>query len=86
MMWKPEEILDNKGDFCVVMQSRQFQPYGDKFADNYRFIGPGQITPPDYKKTERDVIFVFRGTVESDKKFWEVCFKALKDVKIMFKN
>jgi len=81
MMWKPEEILDNKGDFCVVMQSRQFQPYGDKFADNYRFIGPGQITPPDYKKTERDVIFVFRGTVESDKKFWEVCFKALKDVK-----
>lgn len=53
MVWKPEEILDNRNDFSVVMHSRHFQPNGKNYAENYHFIGPGKFEVENFEKKEK---------------------------------
>lgn len=78
------DIIDNKEALTLVFTSRTFQPYSEKFGDDYKFVGPVSM----YRKEKikafrlnrsegRPLLFISLGTVfNNDWEFFLKCIKA----------
>lgn len=76
----------NTGTFNLVYTSRAFQPGGDKFGDDYTFVGPS-IAPrpnaPDFpyeQLTGLPLVYISLGTINNQNAgFYQQCFEAFGD-------
>ncbi len=78
------DIIDNKEALTLVFTSRKFQPYTEKFGDDYKFIGPVSM----YRKEKikgfrlnrsegRPLLFISLGTVfNNEREFFIKCIEA----------
>ena len=78
------DIIDNKEALTLVFTSRKFQPYSEKFGDDYKFIGPVSMNRSEKIKgfrlnrsKGRPLLFISLGTVfNNDRDFFIQCIKA----------
>lgn len=75
----PQDIMNPKGQFSIVTTSKAFQPGGEKYHDNVRFIGPAHVEDSDLPE-KKDTIFISLGTIAFSDTYWDICIKAAKDL------
>ena len=75
-------IVQNDNDTnTIVYTSRQFQPCADTFSDRYTFAGPSvREMEPQKGPRQRRHIYISLGTVLTDRKFYDACIEAMKDL------
>jgi len=83
-----KEIFEWKGDFNICTLSKDFQPAGDSFGEDYFFAGAQVGTRPDagkWKAPEGDkpLIYASLGTLFNNwPEFYKMLFAAVKDMPV----
>ena len=74
-------LIQNAPDTdTIVYTSRQFQPRGEHFPENYAFVGPSLAGTPRREERSRPLVYISLGTVMSRRPdFYRRCFAALGD-------
>lgn len=75
----PQDIMNHKGKFSIVTTSREFQPGGELYPKNVRFIGPAHVEDSDLPD-KKDTIFISLGTIAFSDTYWDICIEAAKDL------
>ncbi|ACL76663.1 macrolide family glycosyltransferase [Ruminiclostridium cellulolyticum] len=84
------DIIDNNEALSLVFTSRKFQPYAEKFGDEYKFTGPVSMHRNEKIKdfrvnrsAGRSLLFISLGTVfNNDRNFFTQCIKAFGNMDI----
>jgi MGT family glycosyltransferase len=84
------DAVMSTGDLNLVFTSKEFQPSGDKFAENYRFVGTS-IAPrvdtsnfPFDKLTGSPLVYISLGTIAQNPEFIRLCFELFGKEKGQF--
>ena len=77
-------VANDENTSTIVYTSKYLQPYSETFNDNYAFVGPIlRESSKSVEKVDIPTVYISLGTVNNNnKKFYENCFKALKDENI----
>lgn len=75
------ELIQNTPDTdTIVYTSRQFQPQGERFPENYAFVGPSLTGTPRREERARPLVYISLGTLMNRRpEFYRRCFGALGD-------
>ncbi|MCX7997019.1 MAG: hypothetical protein N2691_04710 [Patescibacteria group bacterium] len=84
---EPADLFYNREQLNIVFTSRYFQPWDDRFGDDFAFIGPSirarKELPPEPLPfpSQRPVVYVSFGTIyNQDVSFYRLAVDALADV------
>ena len=79
----PYEVFCNPAPLTIVYTTREFQPFGEKFDQSFKFIGPSISTRFDQENFDltaikgKRPIYISLGTVfNHDIDFYKLCFEA----------
>jgi MGT family glycosyltransferase len=73
------------GDMNLVFTSKAFQPDGEAFDDNYKFVGvtltprPFDVDFPFDQLRDTKKVYISLGTLSKNETFLRTCFEAFKD-------
>ncbi|MED1106318.1 macrolide family glycosyltransferase [Bacillus paramycoides] len=80
------EVFCNPAPLTIVYTTREFQPFGDAFDENFKFVGPSISTPiakEGFNYTlikEKNPIYISLGTVFNEAiDFYKLCIKAFEN-------
>ncbi|MED1738889.1 glycosyltransferase [Bacillus swezeyi] len=83
---QPFDVFSCRGDITIVFTSREFQPYAERFDEDYLFVGPSITNRQDpegfpFEELEGEtVIVISMGTIFNQQKdIYNMCIEALKD-------
>lgn len=84
------DALASKEKLNIVYTAAEFTPNGDVFDETYCFVGPSISDRGEGEKvtlpiSEKPVVYISLGSIFGDnKKFYEDCFHAFKDIEATF--
>ncbi len=86
LAWPLTDVFSNTEAFNLVYTSREFQPGGDRFGDDFAFVGPCLAPRPDDSDFrfealgDAPLIYISLGTVRNRRAdFYRACLDALGD-------
>ncbi|MDR7236557.1 macrolide family glycosyltransferase [Neobacillus drentensis] len=82
----PYEVFCNPAPLTIVYTTREFQPFGEKFDQSFKFVGPSISTRSDQENFDltaiqkKRPIYISLGTVFNHAiDFYKLCFEAFRN-------
>jgi len=80
------EAVSCEGDLNIIFTSRDFQPAGNRFGENNKFVGPlvaDRPTMPDFPYDfleKKNLVYISLGTINNmNRDFYRTCLQAFAD-------